>query len=199
MTDTEATRTPDEGLYGVAERQAGYFTTAQAKEAGFSQRQLTYYVRSERFLRIRWGVYRLVLYPSTPNEDLFVAWLESGPGAVISHESALTLHELSDVLPTRVHVTIPRSASRRHPRLTLHTNQLGPQDVTSVAGLPVTAVSRTIADVAASGLAEELVFQAAKQAIQRGLVSTADLLYYAQYRGGRPQRLVSQALQELAA
>jgi len=70
--------------------------------------------------------------------------------------------------------------------------------VANVAGLPVTTVSRTIADVAASGLAEEQVVQAVRQAIQRGLVTEADLRSYAQALGGRPERLIRQALPERA-
>ena len=189
---------PTERLYQAAERQAGYFTTAQAREAGFSQRQLTYYVRSGRFLRVRWGLYRLALFPSTPHEDLYVAWLRAGEGGVISHDSALALYELSDALPDRIHVTVSRSASRRRPGLSLHTNHLDASEVANVAGLPVTTVPRTIADVAASGLAEEQVVQAVRQAIRRGLVSEADLRCYAQTRGGRPERLIRQALPERA-
>jgi predicted transcriptional regulator of viral defense system len=189
-------RSRDGWLYDVAERQAGYFTMAQAREACFKHSQLTYYVRARRFIRVRWGVYRLVRYPSTPYEDLIVAWLEAGPEAVIFHDSALALYELSDALPDRKHVTVPRSASRRRPGLALHTNRLDPPDVTTVAGLPVTTVPRTIADVAASGLAEEQISLAVRQALERGLVSELDLELYASTRGGRPQRLISEALQE---
>jgi predicted transcriptional regulator of viral defense system len=189
-------RSRDGWLYDVAERQAGYFTMAQAREACFKHSQLTYYVRARRFIRVRWGVYRLVRYPSTPYEDLIVAWLDAGPEAVSFHDSALALYELSDILPDRIHVTVPRSASRRRPGLALHTNRLDPPDVTTVAGLPVTTVPRTIADVAASGLAEEQISQAVRQEIERGLVSKSDLELYASTRGGRPQRLISKALRE---
>ncbi len=189
----------NEKLYEVAERQAGYFTTSQAKEVGFSSSQLTYHVRSGRFIRVRWGVYRLTHFPATPYEDLYVAWLTAGPDDVISHDSALALYDLSDALPSRIHVTIPRTASRRRPGLALHTNRLGPDEVTIVEGLPVTTVSRTIADVAASGLAEELVVQAVQQAVERGLVSEGALQAYADVRGGRPQQMVDQALRERAA
>jgi predicted transcriptional regulator of viral defense system len=199
MNDSAAHRSPSERLYAVAEPQAGYFTTAQAKEAGYSQPQLTYYVRRGRFLRVKWGIYRLVLFPSSPHEDLYVASLEAGPKAAVSHESALALHELSDVLPDAIHVTVPRSASRRHAGLTLHTNQLHPEDVTSIAGIPVTTVPRTIADVAASGLADELVIQAIRQAVQEGLATAASLLACAHQRGGRMRSLVEQALKEATA
>jgi predicted transcriptional regulator of viral defense system len=184
----------DERLYYVAEQQVGYFTTAQAKEAGFSSPQLTYYVGKGRFIRIRWGVYRIALYPASKHEDLFVAWLQAGPDAVISHDSALALYDLSDSLPARIHITVPRTSSRRRPDLALHTNCLDATDTTVVAGLPVTTVSRTIADVASSGMAAEQVIMAVRQAIDRGLVTRLDLESYAETRGGRPQRLISNAL-----
>jgi len=196
---SRADRSPSERIYAVAERQAGYFTTVQARQAGFSQPQLTYYVRRGRFRRVKWGIYRLALFPSSPHEDLYVAWLEAGPNAVISHDSALALYDLSDVLPNEIHLTIPRSASRRHVGLALHTNQLGPGDVTTIVGLPVTTVPRTIADVAASGLADELVLQAIQQAVQQGLATADSLLAYAHRRGGRMRILVDQALKERVA
>ena len=198
MNQDATERSPRERLYDVAERQAGSFTTSQAKEAGFSSSQLTYHVRSGRFIRVRWGIYRLTHFPATPYEDLFVAWLAAGPDAVISHDSALALYDLSDALPARIHVTVPRSASRRRPGLALHTNQLDPEEVTTVEGLPVTTVSRTIADVASSGLAEEQVIQAAQQAVERGMVSKADLRSYAEERGGSTRRWIHRALEGAA-
>ena len=185
-----------EALYRVAEQQAGYFTAAQAKASGYSERQLTYYVQVRRFERIRRGVYRLNQYPSSANEDLFVAWLEAGQGAVISHESALALYDLSDALPIEVHLIIPPKASRRHPGLRLHTNHLSEDEITSYGGLPVTTVPRTIADIAASGLAEEQVIQAVRQAIQGGLATTESLQAAAERRGGRAGLLIRRALRE---
>ncbi len=183
-------------LYDIAETQAGYFSTAQARAAGYTQRQLTHYVRSGRFSRVSRGVYRLALYPGGRNEDLYVAQWRAGPSSVISHDTALALYGLSDVLPARVHLTIGSTASRRHPHLKLHTNRLDPEEVTLLSGLRVTTVPRTIADVAISGLADELVTQAIQEAIDRGLVARDTLIGYAQQKGGRTHQLVSAATQE---
>lgn len=95
-------------LYEIAERQAGYFTAAQAQAAGFSRPLLSYYTKMGRFNRIRWGIYRLVQFPGSPDEDLFVAWLRTGPNSVISHESALAVYELSDALPSEIHMIVPQ-------------------------------------------------------------------------------------------
>lgn len=181
-------------LYQLAEPQAGYFTTDQALTVGFSHRQLSYYASTGRFLRIRRGIYRLAHFPNSPHEDLFIAWLRVGKGAVISHESALALYELSDVVPAETHLIVPPGASRRHPGLRLHTNRLQPDDVTVYAGLPVTTVPRTLAHVITAGLADELVVQAVREAIRRGLVTKKRLLDMAVHQGGRVQRLVRAAL-----
>jgi len=183
-----------DSLYRLAEQQGGYFTTLQAKQMGLSQRQLTYYVRSGKFLRVRPGVYRLVHFPSSPYESLYAGWLEVGLDAVISHESALALYDLSDVLPAYIHLTVPRTTSRRHVSLRLHTNQLGADEITHVAGLPITTVARTIADTASGGLADELIEQAVHEAIRRGLASRAQLLQTATSRGGRALSLIRNIL-----
>ena len=197
MTDQPRSHSSYDALYPVAEQQAGYFTAAQARAAGYSQRQLTYYVRTHRFDRMRPGIYRLTHHPASANEDLFLAWLQVGPQAVISHESALALYELSDALPAAIHFTIAPQTSRRHPGLRLHTNRLHADETTWFGGLPVTTVPRTIVDVAATGLAEELVTQAVHEALQRGLVLADSLRAAAEHRGGRAQRLIQRALREV--
>jgi predicted transcriptional regulator of viral defense system len=188
---------PDhDALYQLVEQQAGYFTAMQATEAGFSYSLLSYHVGTGRFNRVRPRVYRIVQFPSSPHEDLYVAWLQAGPQAVISHDSALALYGLSDLLPHRIHVTLPRGASRRRTELQLHTKRLEPEDVTRYEGLPVTTVLRTLVDVAAAGLADEQVRQAIQEALRRGLVARESLLRPTTSRRGRIKRLVDEVLRE---
>ncbi len=182
--------------YEFAEEQAGYFTASQAHEAGFSWERLTNSVKSGKFLRIAAGVYRLAQFPRHPQEDLFYTWLSVGPSSVISHESALAYYDLSDVLPSEIHVIVPRTASRRRENIRLHTNRLAPDEVTTRGGLRVTTVARTIADVASSGLAEELVRQAIQEALRKGLVSKDDLFSQTERRGGRAKRIILSELKK---
>jgi predicted transcriptional regulator of viral defense system len=181
-------------LYEIAESQTGYFTSAQARQAGFSWERLSANGSAGKFLRVARGVYRLVQFPGSAFEDLFVAWLRVGSKAVISHDSALAVFALTDVLPGEVHVIVPRTASRRHPGIHLHTNLLLPDEITSREGLVVTTVARTIADVAASYLAEELVYQAIREAIARGLLTEEELHVQAKRRKGRAKRMIEQIL-----
>lgn len=172
-------------LYETAESQAGYFAAHQAREYGFTWERLSSNVHTGRFIRVSQGIYRLTQFPGSDNEDLFVAWLRTGPDSIISHDSALALYELSDVMPAEIHVIVPRTASRRRPGIRQHTHHLAADEVTMRNGLPVTTVPRTLADVAAAGLAEEQVRLAIQDATARGLTSLGRLRQYAQKRGGR--------------
>jgi predicted transcriptional regulator of viral defense system len=180
---------PDE-LYRIAEPQGGYFTSTQAGKSGFSRKLLWHYEKTHKFLRVAHGIYRLGRFPSSRFEDLFVAWLKCGPKSAISHESALALYDLSDVLPAEAHVTVPRTASRRRKGIRMHTNQLRLSDIVKREGLPVTSVPRTIADVARAGLSEDHVAQAIREALRRGLTTREALLAEAKRRRGRAERLI---------
>lgn len=168
---------PDhDSLYQIAEDQGGYFIAKQAREVGFTWERLSYYANRKKFARIVRGVYRLVNFPSSRFEDLYMARLRTGPESVTSHESALSVFGLSDVLPSKVHVTIPRTGSRRRRDLRLHTQQLDREDIVKREGLRVTSVPRTIADVATSGLSEEQVLQAIEEALELGLTDEDELM-----------------------
>ena len=89
-------------LFRVASGQAGYFTAAQARVCGFSRALLSHHARSGRFPRISHGLYRFREYPSSPREHVLAAWLAVGKDvSVVSHESALDLLDLSDIIPDR--------------------------------------------------------------------------------------------------
>ena len=180
-------------LYQIAEAQAGYFTTAQARALGIARAQLSRYVAAGQLERSRHGIYRLTPFPRVPHEDLFIAWLAAGPDAIISHDSALALYELSDALPAHIHITVPSSASRRRTGYRLHTSRTTPAEITHYGGMQVTTVARTIADIAFDGLADDLVIQAAQEAVARGLASPEQLLAAAAQRGPAVVRLIQRA------
>ena len=188
---------PDhDALYQIAEQRGGYFTAKQAREAGFSWERLSYYVDRKKFKRIARGIYRLIHFPTSRFEDLYAALLRAGPKSVISHESALAVYGLSDVLPSQVHITIPRTGSRRRQGLRLHTQRLSHEDVIKREGLRVTSVPRTIADVATSGLSEEQVLKALEEALELGLTNEDALRKVADHRGGRPAALIYRVIGE---
>ena len=183
-------------LYNIAENQGGYFTASQARELGFAWDRLSKNVKSGKFTRAAHGVYRLTQFPYSSYEDLFIACLRAGPKSVISHESALSVYALSDVLPHEIHIIVPRSSSVRRKGIKQHTNQLEEGEITSREGLPITTVARTLADVSSSGLAEELVIQAIDEALIQGLVTKNDLQLQEKKRGGMFRQIYKKYLKQ---
>jgi predicted transcriptional regulator of viral defense system len=148
-------------IFAVATGQMGYFTAAQARDCGFSWDLLTRHAQSGRFIRIRRGFYRLRDYPPSPNEDVMAAWLSAGRDAIGSHESALDLLGLSDVIPDAIHLTVPRQRRYAQHRsgIAVHTTsrELAPVDVMRRQGLPVTSATRSILDSAQYGTGPEQI------------------------------------------
>ena len=170
-------------LYGLAEPQAGYFTAAQAVEAGVSRRLLSHHsAEGGALIRVDRGLYRLRNFPRSPREDLVATWLAVGRpvDAVVSHDSALDLYDLSDIIPAAVHLTAAREHRghrSRRPGVRLHfvIGGVPPGDRARREGLPVTSVERTLLDaLAAHGVTEQTELAVA-QALDRGLSSVRRL------------------------
>jgi predicted transcriptional regulator of viral defense system len=166
-------------LYSIAEPQAGYFTVKQVQAANYTRQDVYYQAKRKEFVRVGQGVYRITLFPSSPFEDLFIALLKSGPKAVLSHETALSVYNLSDALPGELHITLPRTSSRRNKGIRYHTKTISDREITRYQGLRVTTVPRTIIDLMEAGFDSIQVEKAIHQALQRGMMTEADLTHQA--------------------
>lgn len=203
MDDVSIQSKPDRAaLFVTATAQHGFFTTRQAAQSGFSRRMLAHYARSGDFIRERRGIYRFRDYPVSPHAAIQAACLAAGAAdAVVSHESALELHNLSDVVPRTVHLTVPRSRRgwRAPAGVTVHTATRPPEsgEVVERAGLPVTAPARSIADAAAWGTAPDQIVTAVVDAMDRGMTTVEDLRTAARNRGQRVADLVGLGLSEV--
>ena len=166
-------------LFETAGAHDGYFTTRQAADAGYSTQLLLKHIRAGRVARTRRGIYRLVHFPAREHEELVIIWLWSEQAGVISHQTALALHGLSDALPAHVHLTLPGAWRRRRFRVpadvVLHHADVPPEDRTWFGPVPTTNPRRSLNDCAREGLSPELLRQAAQQALRRGLVAKAEL------------------------
>ena len=191
-------------LYGLASAQSGYFTTPQAAAHGVSWRALSHHADRGRFQRVRRGLYRFRDYPSSRFEEVVAAWLAVGAEqSTVSHDTALDLHDLTDIIPLSIHVTVPRARRGLHPPagVTLHTtiDPLGDDEVTIREGVRLTTPERTLLDVAEVGTAPEQVVQGIQTAIARGWVTPSSIGNRAGERGARVSNLVALALGEKAA
>jgi predicted transcriptional regulator of viral defense system len=167
-------------LYEVAEDQQGLFTAKQAKAAGFAENTHPYHVQTGNWIREHRGIYRLALFPATEHPDL-VQWAlwtrnrrEETEG-VYSHQTALSLWELSDVNPSKLHITVPKNFRRNSKTpsiLVLHHADILARDIEAAQGFRFTKPLRTILDVMeADSVSKDIVRQAIQQAFERGLLS----------------------------
>ncbi|MEI9979849.1 MAG: type IV toxin-antitoxin system AbiEi family antitoxin domain-containing protein [Edaphobacter sp.] len=180
-------------LYQIAEAQGGYFTTKQAASLGYASNKRVYHVRVGNWLREQRGIYRLALFPESDHSDLMLWWLWSRdrsdqPSGVYSHQTALSLHELTDVNPSQLDMTVPPSFRRSVsvPRiLRLHYGHVSEAEQEVLFSVPVTGALRTILDVWEEGsLPKAILRQAFQQAKTNGKITrkqAADLLKDARY------------------
>jgi predicted transcriptional regulator of viral defense system len=163
-------------LYQIAAAQGGYFTAAQARQAGYAYSQQHFHVERGNWLKIERGLYRLRDFPPGEREDL-IRWSlwsrdQAGvPQAIVSHDTALAVHGLSDVMPARVHLTVPKGFRKIVASgCVLHAATLTPAEIESRTGYRVTTPLRTLLDVADSPLSQEHLNRAVLEALERGLV-----------------------------
>ncbi len=169
-------------LYEVASTQGGYFTAAQALEAGYQYRQHHYHRESGNWIRMGRGIYRLRDYPPSEREDLIrlALWSRNRAGqtrAVVSHETALTIHNLSDVMPSTIHLTVPKRGFRKEPPagVVLHRERLDGDEIETREGYLVTTPLRTVLDVAAASLSQEHLNRALEDTLDKGLIRRRQL------------------------
>jgi predicted transcriptional regulator of viral defense system len=170
---------PWQSLFKLAATQEGLFSARQATKVGCSQQLLAKYIASGRVERVQRALYRIVDFPAGEHEGLMAVWLWSRNEGVFSHETALFLHNLSDALPIRAHITLPAGWKPRvqiPEDVAIYRADLADGDRTWMGPLPVTSVRRTLSDCLHASVAPELVAQASAQAAERGLITAAEIL-----------------------
>src|SRR5213078_4746837 len=167
-------------LFEIAEQQQGFFTTKQAKAAGFAENTHSYHVQVGNWLREHRAIYRLALFPTTDRPEL-VLWAlwsrnrnEEVEG-VYSHHTALSLYDLSDLNPSKLHMTVPTGFRRNSDIpgiLVLHYADLPESDIQTAQGCRFTRPLLTILDLIEAGTVERnFMRQALRQSVDRGLIT----------------------------
>ncbi len=171
-------------LYEVAEGQQGFFTTKQAKTAGFAENTHPYHVHAGNWIREHRGIYRLASFPRGERPDLMLwsLWSRNRGEAmqgVYSHQTALSLYDLTDVMPAKLHMTVPKGFRRNSeiPRvLVLHFADLSESDIGAAHGVRVTKPIRTILDLLEGGdMQPATLRQALREGVRRGLIRRSEI------------------------
>jgi predicted nucleotidyltransferase len=164
-------------LFEVAESQSGYFTSADAKKLGYDYPHQHFHFSQGNWIRVDHGIYRLKNFPAAKHEDLMRWWLWSRKKAVLSHETAAALYDLGDLLPAKIHLTVPPDFRKRPTKsLVLHKAMLHESEIERRDGLPATKPLRTILDLARARLDDERLEAVARDAILKGVTSGKELL-----------------------
>jgi predicted transcriptional regulator of viral defense system len=171
-------------LTNTAYDQQGYFTTKQAIEAGYADNTHPYHIRAGNWERVCRGIYRMTHLPP-PEDGEMMAWLlwsrgrDEKPVGAMSHQTALSLFELGDFNPVKIHMIVPRTF-RRNTRpskaLVLHRAELTPTELTNLRGLRVCRPMRALCDLANAnpesvGELRSVVVEARR----RGLITEQDV------------------------
>lgn len=185
-------------LWRAASGQRGYFTAAQARAAGFSYQAQRYHARHGNWTSVDRGIYRFREFDTLPGgeEDHLVRWaLWSKGRAVVSHTTALSVHDLGTANPAEIHLTVPPGFRQKDDAVILHRANLGEDDIEEREGFRVTTPVRAIIECAAAQADQETVDSAVAEALERGLTTRRHLLHAAQQLGARAELGIERAVQ----
>jgi predicted transcriptional regulator of viral defense system len=160
-----------DAVWKLAARQHGVVSRRQLLELGFTASAIEHRLKRRR-LHLLWrSVYAIGRAEVTDHGRLMAATLACGPDAVISHESAAALWGLLSSAPDSVHVSVLAGFDRRLPGILTHRRvALRPEDVTTCHGIPVTAATCTLVDLAPR-LTRERLERAINEADRQDLVT----------------------------
>lgn len=193
-------------LKELAERSGGAFRAGDAVKAGVHPRNL-YALRDKGFLdELSRGVYRLADAEMSPYLDL-VAVSRRSPRGTVCLNSALSFWDMTDEVPTEVHLAVPRGTHRPvidYPPVRVHvfaaaTFDLGRERIRleSGEGIYIYSPERSLVDVMRlrSQVGTDITYEALRRYLKRPEASAGDLLRLA--RRLRAGSLMSDALMVL--
>lgn len=175
-------------LFEIAENQQGYFTYQQALKAGYYRKAANFYAKTGEWIRVKRGIYQLAKFPLADRPDLVMwsLWSADRKGniqGVFSHQTALSIYDITDANPARLHMTVPPSFRKHNPipsGIVLHRARIEKSEISRRQGYFLTTPQKTLKDMRAAQLLDERELQfAAKQAVSRGIMtpSEADIFF----------------------
>jgi len=178
-------RSNETKLFEVASLQQGFFTTRQAKEAGYSESRFAYHIKTGKWSREGRSIYRLVQYPQGERPDLvyWSLWTCNKKGdiqGVFSHLTALAIHDLSDVMPDKYYISVHKKFRKYHQipnKVVLYYENINTEDYYLYDGYRVTTPLKTILDVLDdTSISNEITEQAIREGLSRGLITKKELI-----------------------
>jgi very-short-patch-repair endonuclease len=158
----------------LARSQHGVISATQLKALGYSRSAIRHRVAKRRLHPIHRGVYAVGRRDLTQEGKWMAAVLVSGPGALLSHQSAAALLEIRPPRTTTpIHISLTANVNRAHPGITTHRRSTAPQ-AGVCRSIPVTSPLQTLVDLAPSLRPDELE-TALNEAVKLDLVDPETL------------------------
>lgn len=162
-----------ERLIEQAAEQHGFVRTADAAEMQVNPAAMRKLAAAGRLEHRGWGLYRVVAFPSTRNDEFHEAVLWANGVGVVGGESALALWDLADVNPRKIEIIVPPNYEPRrkgHERYKTRRRKIADADIETVDNIPVLTARVAIADAVKAGIAGKLIEQAITNARARKLI-----------------------------
>ncbi len=139
-------------------------------------------MKAGNFERVERGLFRLPTVALSEYDDLIRLSLwsrgrDDQPQAVVSHETALGVHGLGELLPKHTHLSVPRSFRKKPPAgCLLHKADLASDEAEQREGFRVTKPLRTLVDMTGTEcVPQDQLSQIVLQALSEGLVRRTKL------------------------
>jgi predicted transcriptional regulator of viral defense system len=181
-------------LFTLASTQGGYFTAAQAKEVGYTYPAQTHHASTGNWVRVDRGLFRLSEWVPGLHDHLARWSLWSKDRAVVSHETALGVHDIGEFESAKIHLTVPLGFTMRDDAIVIHLAELPPSDAIEMGGFRVTSVIRSLIDVAANATDEEQLARAIQDAQRKSLVTPRSLRARSEVTDHRAALMIERAL-----
>jgi len=166
-----------DALVAVAADNHGVLRTKDATAAGVGSSILNRFLLDGRLERLAHGLYRVTALPEDRLTPYTEATMWANGEGVISHASALEMQELCDILPRRIHITVPQTYNPRRAggdRYQIHRYTLPPGDLTHYEGVSVVTAYRAIRQALNDGEDPAQLRLAVRSASRRGLLSRSE-------------------------
>lgn len=157
----------------------GYFNRAEARAVGMSDTVFEEALREGKIETVATEVYHFSHFARADREELMTLWIQTDRQGVFSHETALLLHELSDILPRRQHIMVPSGfdagARSFDASVELLRGDVADDEKCWLGPVPYTSALRTLRDCIDIGVSPDLIEQTIEQGLDRGVFTAAQI------------------------
>jgi predicted transcriptional regulator of viral defense system len=157
-------------IYEVAADNYGIITSAQAKNLGISDKEMSRMAHDGRLRRLGHGVYKVKHHTPTPFDPYAEAVMRVGPGACLFGETVIAMHGLAPTNPAYVYIATPSRIRKTLPSYIRIIHQDNSQKTTQYEGIPSQAIPDAILSSRGRIMTERLE-AATLEARRKGLIT----------------------------